>query len=119
MKGLSPGALERLMGYSWPGNVRELRNTLERATLLAEGELIQVEDLAIHLQAPVESRPVGEGSEKGLDERLADMERALILEALRETRGVQAHAAKKLGMNERSLWYRIKKFGIDPDSVKP
>ena len=47
------------------------------------------------------------------------MERALILEALREARGVQAHAAKRLGMNERSLWYRIKKFGIDPDSVRP
>ena len=119
VKGLSPAALERLMGYSWPGNVRELHNTLERATLVAEGEFVQVEDLAIHLQTPAESRPEGEGSEKGLDARLADMERTLILEALRETRGVQAHAAKRLGINERSLWYRIKKFGVDPDSVKP
>jgi len=119
VKGLSPAALERLMGYSWPGNVRELKNALERATLVADGELIQVEDLAIHLQAAAESQPEAQGGAKGLDERLADMERALILEALRETRGVQAQAAKKLGINERSLWYRIKKFGIDPDSVKP
>jgi two-component system NtrC family response regulator len=118
VKGVSAEALERLMAYSWPGNVRELRNVIERATLLAEGELIQAEDLPIHLQASAEPRPEGRGEAKTLDDRLAEMERALILEALRESRGVQAQAARKLWINERSLWYRIKKFSIDPDSVK-
>ncbi len=118
VKGVSAEALECLMAYSWPGNVRELRNVIERATLLAEGDLIQAEDLPIHLQASAEPRPEGGSEAKSLDDRLAEMERALILEALRESRGVQAQAARKLGINERSLWYRIKKFSIDPDSVK-
>ena len=118
LKGVSAEALERLMAYSWPGNVRELRNSIERATVLAEGEVIQVEDLPIHLQVAAEPEAASQRETKTLDERLAEMERVLILEALRESRGVQAQAAKRLGINERSLWYRIKKFGIDPDSVK-
>ncbi len=120
VKGLSAEALEHLMGYSWPGNVRELRNVIERATVVTEGEMIQVEDLPVHLQPAV--APLGKGSRtesKDLDERLAEMERSLILEALRESRGVQAQAARRLGINERSLWYRIKKFGISPDTLKP
>ncbi|MBI4563034.1 MAG: sigma-54-dependent Fis family transcriptional regulator [Candidatus Rokubacteria bacterium] len=118
VKGISPEALERLMGYSWPGNVRELRNAIERATVLCERDLIQVEDLPMHLQASAEPKPEGREQAKNVDERLGEMERTLIIEALRESRGIQAHAAKKLGINERSLWYRIKKFGIDPDSLK-
>ncbi|MBI4610635.1 MAG: sigma-54-dependent Fis family transcriptional regulator [Candidatus Rokubacteria bacterium] len=119
VKGVSPEALERLMAYSWPGNVRELRNTIERATVLCDGDLIQAEDLPVHLQASPEPGPEDHGKAKHLDDRLAEMERTLITEALRESRGVQAQAARKLGINERSLWYRIKKFGIDPDSFKP
>jgi DNA-binding NtrC family response regulator len=118
IKGMSAAALERLMGYSWPGNVRELRNVIERATVLAEHDMIEVEDLPVYLHAPVEEPKTPSGDANGLDERLAEIERQWILEALGETRGVQAQAARRLGINERSLWYRIKKFRIDPDSLK-
>ena len=118
VKGFSAEALERLMAYSWPGNVRELRNVIERATLLAEGEVIQAEDLPVHIQVSAEPHSPRVGEAKTLDERLAEMERSLILEALKESRGVQAQAARRLGINERSLWYRIKKFGIDPERIK-
>jgi DNA-binding NtrC family response regulator len=118
IKGMSAAALERLMGYSWPGNVRELRNVIERATILAEHDMIEVEDLPVYLHAPVEEPKTPGGEAKGLDARVAEIERQWILEALRESRGIQTQAARRLGINERSLWYRIKKFGIDPDSLK-
>jgi len=118
VKGVCAEALERLMAYSWPGNVRELRNVIERATLLAEGEMIQAENLPLHIHASAEPRSPGLGEAETLDGRLAEMERSLILEALKESRGVQAQAARRLGINERSLWYRIKKFGIDTEKIK-
>ncbi|MFQ5827580.1 MAG: sigma-54-dependent transcriptional regulator [Candidatus Methylomirabilia bacterium] len=117
VRGLSGEAMERLMAYFWPGNVRELRNCIERAAIMAEGELIQKEDLPLHLHpsAPATESSAAAGS---LDERLAALERERIIEALREARGVQAVAAKRLGINERSLWYRVKKYGIDPERFK-
>jgi DNA-binding NtrC family response regulator len=118
IKGMSAAALERLMGYSWPGNVRELRNVIERATVLAEHDMIEVEDLPVYLHAPVEGPKTPGDEDRGLDARVAEIERQWILEALRESRGIQTQAARRLGINERSLWYRIKKFGIDPDSLK-
>ena len=66
-----------------------------------------------------ESAPVLTGS---LDEALEDWERRMILDALSQTHGVQARAAKVLGISERSLWYRIKKLGIQvrtPDDGPP
>ncbi len=116
VEGLSAEAMERLMAYSWPGNVRELRNCLERAALLAEGKIIQAEDLPLTLRLSEEPRPAGQG--QTLDDRVADVERQWIVDALKEARGVQAQAAKLLGIAERSLWYRVKKYGIDPDQFR-
>lgn len=115
VSGITAEAMERLMGYSWPGNVRELRNCLERAAIMAEGDVIQAEDLPLALHLPTEPRsPVKGGT---LDERLAEMERLWIIEALKEAHGIQAHAAKRLGISERSLWYRVKKYGVDPEQL--
>ncbi len=114
--GLSSEAMERLMAYSWPGNVRELRNCLERAALMAEGAVIQADDLPLALRLPPEPHCPDEG--ETLDDRLAQLERQWIVEALRATRGVQAQAARRLGIPERSLWYRVKKYGIDPDQFR-
>ncbi|MBI4594527.1 MAG: sigma-54-dependent Fis family transcriptional regulator [Candidatus Rokubacteria bacterium] len=116
VEGISAEAMERLMAYSWPGNVRELRNCLERAALMAEAKGIQAEDLPLTLRLPPEPRPAGDGH--SLDDRVAEVERRWITEALREARGVQAQAAKNLGIAERSLWYRVKKYGIDPDQFR-
>jgi DNA-binding NtrC family response regulator len=115
--GISAEAMEQLMAYSWPGNVRELRNCLERALIMAEVDMIQVQDLPLSLRLPTEPRAPGQG--RTLDDRLEEMERQWIMEALKECRGVQAQAAKLLGIAERSLWYRVKKYGIDPERFKP
>jgi DNA-binding NtrC family response regulator len=117
--GISPEAMERLLTYSWPGNVRELRNCIERAMIMAEGDVIQPEDLPLRFTAVPATPARGNGAEGGdLDSRLAEYERQWIVDALKEVHGVQAHAAKLLGITERSLWYRVKKLGLDVERIK-
>jgi DNA-binding NtrC family response regulator len=111
---VSPEALRCLWAYAWPGNVRELQHVLEGAMVLSDGAI-----LPEHLPPAVQQTKTAPVSEAGaprligtLDETLEDWERRLILDALREASGVQARAAKLLGVSERSLWYRVKKLGI-------
>jgi DNA-binding NtrC family response regulator len=118
----TPAALERLKRYDWPGNIRELRNTVERSLLSCRGETIDVEDLPETVAAPSgsaagEKFTLGSMGEKNLDHWLEEVERNVILEALAQTKGVQAHAAKKLGISERSLWHRIKKLDIQINRI--
>lgn len=111
---ISPTALDVLARHNWPGNIRELRNSVERATLSCVGDTIDVADLPPGLQtaaatsAPFSAPP----SAQGLDRWLEEVERGAILRALAQTNGVQAQAAKILGISERSLWHRVKKLGI-------
>jgi two-component system, NtrC family, response regulator AtoC len=111
---VSPEALRCLWAYLWPGNVRELQHVLEGAMVLSDGAI-----LPEHLPPAVQQTKAAPPAETGtprlmgtLDETLEDWERRLILDALREASGVQARAAKLLGVSERSLWYRVKKLGI-------
>ena len=112
---LSASALDLLMGYPWPGNVRELQNALTRAAVVCDG-VIEPGHLPPDLAGGLTSVSVPD--EAGLDDRLKEMEKGMIVEALRQTNGVQVRAAKKLGINERSLWHRIKKYGIDVSAFK-
>ena len=110
---VSTEALRALWAYAWPGNVRELQHVLEGAMVMSDG-VIQPEHLPPAIQrstspAPTEAAPVLAGP---LDEALENWERQMILDALRQGGGVQARAAKILGISERSLWYRVKKLGI-------
>jgi DNA-binding NtrC family response regulator len=102
--------------------VRELRNTVERSLLSAHGEWIDVADLPnAVLGAAVPAANAGAAleapGERNLDDWLAEVERQAISQALAQTHGVQAHAARKLGISERSLWHRIKKLGIQISRV--
>ncbi|MFN3466128.1 MAG: sigma-54-dependent transcriptional regulator [Candidatus Brocadiales bacterium] len=110
--GISPDALELLTTYPWPGNVRELENCIERAAVIAEGDLVTKDCLPLYVTAQENSKPVPAEADGGLDRTIADMERKLILEALEKAEGVQVRAAKLLGITERSLWHRIKKYNI-------
>jgi two-component system response regulator AtoC len=115
--GITPAALDALGRYAWPGNIRELRNSLERAVLSCKGDVVDVADLRPGTLGPVaavaqELPQMEKSNELGLDDWLADVERQAILQALTQTNGVQAHAAKMLGLSERSLWHRVKKLGI-------
>jgi DNA-binding NtrC family response regulator len=122
MAGITPAALEALSRYAWPGNIRELRNSIERALLSCKGERIDTGDLPPSLLSGVEVAP---GATSGwehtdgreLDEWLEEVERSAIQHALAQCNGVQAHAARLLGVSERSLWHRIKKLGIQISRV--
>jgi two-component system response regulator AtoC len=121
---LSPEALRCLWTYPWPGNVRELQHVLEGAMVLSDG-VIRPEHLPPAVQRAAQARPAAETAPVltgSLDEALEEWERRMILDALQQTQGVQARAAKILGVSERSLWYRIKKLGIQvrtPDDAPP
>ncbi|BAU50206.1 Fis family transcriptional regulator [Sulfurifustis variabilis] len=119
--GIAPGALEVMSRYGWPGNIRELRNAVERALLSCKGETVDVVDLppgiAGEVERTAENGPTWHPRDGGLDDWLANVERRAILQALGQTSGVQAHAAKLLGVSERSLWHRIKKLGIQISRV--
>ena len=110
-RGFTEAALRRLRNHVWPGNVRELRNAVERAALLADGDRIDAQDLHLEL------RPRAGGGEwcpalppPGWS--LADVQRALVVEALRECGWVQKEAARRLGVTPRKLNYMVSSMGI-------
>jgi two-component system response regulator AtoC len=121
-------ARERLLRYPWPGNVRELSHVIERAVLWSQGPVLEVEHLSL-TTGPQESdgatagangesgQPLGGGSGEapafpppGVD--LAQWEKAMIEQALKEAGGNQTRAAQRLGISRDTLRYRLKKFGI-------
>jgi DNA-binding NtrC family response regulator len=119
---ISSLALQMLMAYSWPGNIRELKNVVESAALIAEANHIEPAQLPVKITSIFSDRPVNTEvklpAAMSLDEKLIEIERSMIIEALTKTGGVQSRATELLGVNQRSLWHRIKKLGIDPKSFK-
>jgi transcriptional regulator with PAS, ATPase and Fis domain len=117
---LSPGALQLFIGYSWPGNIRELKNVLEQASVLAEKEIIEPRHLPdiIRRQGSIAATLADTNRNVALDDRLIIMEKEMIINALKMTGGVQVKAANILGINQRSLWHRIKKLNINISTVK-
>ncbi|GHT17778.1 sigma-54-dependent Fis family transcriptional regulator [Planctomycetales bacterium] len=116
IKQISPQAIDRLLGYRWPGNVRELENTMERAILLSQDGVIHDYHLPANLQiAPSSSHSINLSGT--LDERVAAVEQAAIMEALKQSRGNMAAAAVDLGTTSRILRYKVKQYGIDPKKV--
>jgi transcriptional regulator with GAF, ATPase, and Fis domain len=116
-------ALQMLVKYPWPGNVRELQNVVERAAVLAESDQIGVNQLPIEIIERSSSSvmlicPASKKEIMKLDEHLDAIEKSMIIEALSKSGGIQARAAELLGINQRSLWHRVKKFGIDTDALK-
>jgi transcriptional regulator with GAF, ATPase, and Fis domain len=116
---ISPRAMQLLLGHPWPGNVRELQNVIERAAVIAEGS-IEPGHLPPEFHADAGVTPNRGGADEGkpLDERLAEIEKGMIIEALTRAGGIQARAAQFLGINPRSLWHRVKKHNIDVSSLK-
>lgn len=103
---LDADAMSTLMKYDFPGNVRELEHIIKRLAALSRSTLIKVSDLPAEVRTP-KDQPAG-----FLNERLAQMERDLILEALERHDWVQTHAAGALGISERVLRYKIDRLGI-------
>ncbi len=108
VKRLSAPALDLLMQYPWPGNVRELENIIERAVLVCDEDTI----LSVHLPPTLQRQEPG-GDHRGLSAQVSHLERELITEALRQTRGNQSQAAQILDTSLRILGYKIKQYGIE------
>ena len=102
-------AMQAMMNYHWPGNVRELANVLERAQILAEDNLITIDDLPeamLKVPSPTES----------LDSNslnLGELERRTVVTALQQSKGNKVHAAKALGVTRRTLYRLIEKYGLE------
>jgi len=114
VRGLSPAAADLLGAYRWPGNVRELRNLVERAVLLAEGEVLEPGDFE-SLQAASGMTSTGAGGGFTLPQEgvtLEDVERSLVVQALERTGGNQTRAAALLGLHRDQIRYRVDKYGL-------
>ena len=118
---ISSDAMNQLIEYRWPGNIRELKNTVERAVLLADGEILSSKSLPPHISKQVDDRPSAAAptTTQDLNETVKNVERQLILDALERSDGVQRKAAKVLGITERVLWYKVKKYEIKVSEEAP
>lgn len=108
---ISTPAIDMLMSYHWPGNVRELENCIERAVVMSEDDVIHGHHLPPTLQTAEASGTTFSGT---LQATLDNVERELLLDALKSARGNRAKAARALGMSERLMGLRVEKHGIDP-----
>ncbi len=112
---IEPQALRALEAYRWPGNIRHLMNALERAQIMADDKCIRLADLPREIvspAAPVQqptSAPVSDG------DHLAEIQKTHILEILNRVRGNKSRAARALGVNRRSLYRLLDKYGIQAD----
>jgi two-component system NtrC family response regulator len=108
VRGLTREAREALLRYDYPGNIRELENLMERAVVLTRDDVIGREDLPLALEVPASES----GDEAGLIAAVEGLERRMIREALAKADGTQTRAAELLGISERVLRYKLKKYGL-------
>ncbi|MBW1780580.1 MAG: sigma-54-dependent Fis family transcriptional regulator [Deltaproteobacteria bacterium] len=111
IEGFLPEARDLLLKYDYPGNVRELENIIERAVVIARGSLVSTKDL------PFAEANLRSGTERGksranLKDAVEALECEMIRKAMDQTRNHQTHAADILGISERTLRYKLKKYGL-------
>jgi Nif-specific regulatory protein len=114
VKRISTSAINMLMSYHWPGNVRELENVMERGILLATNDVIHAHHLPPTLQTAESS---GTTLTSSLQDALEAVEKELILDALKSSRGNFSKAARALNITERIMGLRAKKYGIDKNYI--
>ena len=116
---LSEAVMQGLLTYSWPGNVRELENLMERASVLCRGTTVDLQLLPPDMTAatvippstPPASGPV-EPESLMLESQVSALEKSLITAALERSNDNKSAASRLLGVSERTLWYKIKKYGL-------
>jgi two-component system response regulator PilR (NtrC family) len=117
IQGISPEALELLLGYDFAGNVRELENIIERSITLETSPMITERHIRSYLNERMISKsmpPTLEIPEEGIDlnKVVEDLEKAFILKALEHTEGIKKKAAELLGMNFRAMRYKLAKYDL-------
>lgn len=117
---ISPESMQLLINYNWPGNVRELQNVIESASVMANEYIEQ-----IHLPPNITAHSTGPAvidstldNKMNLDKHMQIVEKQFIMAALRKTGGIQSKASEILGIKQRSLWHRIKKYEINITKIK-
>ena len=100
-------AIEKLMQYHYPGNVRELQYTIERAVIMADGDVLQAKDIIF---SPIEAPRVTE--DEPADLNLSSVEKNTILKVIEKHNGNISKAAKELGLTRTALYRRLSKYEI-------
>jgi len=108
--GITPEAQRILSAYGWPGNVRELINCLETMVVLAQGETLDLGDLPAEIRPAQPAAPAASGIQPGLS--LENAERLLIERTLQATAGNRQQAAQMLGIGQRTLYRKLKQYGL-------
>lgn len=118
---IDPRALEALQAFAWPGNVRQLINTLERAKVMSDDNVIEYEDLPAEIADQVlkSSTVPSSVSDHKEHDKLADLQRSHVLEVLRREHGNKARAARALGIARRSLYRLMDKYDLHQLFARP
>jgi two-component system response regulator HydG len=113
ISGMTQAARKALMAYAWPGNVRELRNTLESMVVMDVDGVLDVDDLTEDIQASALPTTESGGSPSHLvGQSIDEIEKYYITETLKMTNGNREETSRLLGIGERTLYRKIKEFGI-------
>jgi formate hydrogenlyase transcriptional activator len=124
IEGMARATLDRLTNYAWPGNIRELQNVIERAVILSQSSVLELEPDLIPALTPADSSTIADDSSTAVQpaasappasSTLEDVERGHIVAVLNQTRGVvegPRGAAKILGLHPNTLRHRMQKLGL-------
>ncbi len=116
---ITKDAMEALLFYGWPGNVRELSNVVERAAIHCATRVLSLSDVQSAFAAsPIRQCLAMALPCDSLSNTLQEIERSLIIEALRKTAGVQVQAAELLGLGAKNLWKKMKKHAIHSSAIQ-
>ncbi|MCX8027351.1 MAG: sigma 54-interacting transcriptional regulator [Thermodesulfovibrionales bacterium] len=116
---LSSEAIDVLVSYDWYGNVRELENTIERLVIMSGKNILTPSDLPLNIRHFKRSAEYSNISNEKLTTTIDEIEKREIINALKKCGGVQAKAARLLGITVRQIGYKIIKHGIDIKDIQP
>ncbi|HUY91314.1 MAG TPA: sigma-54 dependent transcriptional regulator [Pirellulales bacterium] len=105
---IEPQAMHAMENYAWPGNIRQLINVVDRAKILAEDMRVRWQDLPSEVRMPIHEKHGLNGD----TDKLAEIERAHVIDVLEREKGNKARAARALGINRRSLYRLLEKYGM-------
>jgi len=114
VKAFTPLAMDMFLKYDWPGNVRELENAVERAVILLPGDYITEKELPLNITQSYPRDDLFRDNSTLVHEDLSleEIEKSAILATLEATAGNKSETARKLGINRRTLYMKLKKFGV-------
>ena len=106
--------MDMFLKYDWPGNVRELENAVERAVILLPGDYITEKELPLNITQSYPRDDLFRDNSTLVPEDLSleEIEKSAILATLEATAGNKSETARKLGINRRTLYMKLKKFGV-------